>query len=304
MNPDNIKPASFAQVLKMTKGYVALGGGGLGLFGTASLWTWPTHLAKVQARLLNEEKIDSRILMDDSAYRGTIGGMFATSLGSVLHELGHCFDLGHSPTGVMSRGFDDLDLYLTLCSRKPVSSGSSSLVPCSNWKLSPEPPTDFDLILDEGQGFQDPSSPRFTSIRRTESVSKYLENYARRRFRTESHQSGCGVHWTEPCARILAKQKWIHNSQCQLLKVYVPCIGKTLCCEPDTLEIRESGGKFLRYWSGAQEIVSLSETDISYSEGVDGGSGDSCVASGILISVCGEVVRLEFNKDNNSLISK
>ena len=35
-------------------------------------------------RLRNEEKIDSTLLMDDSAYRGTIGGMFATSLGTIL----------------------------------------------------------------------------------------------------------------------------------------------------------------------------------------------------------------------------
>jgi len=293
VNPNKIEPLSFAQVLKMTKGYVALGGGGLGLFGTASLWTWPTHLSKVQTRLLDEQKIDSRTLMDDSAYRGTVGGMFATSLGSVLHELGHCFDLGHAPTGVMARGFDDLDLYLTLCSRKPVSTGRSSLVPCSNWKLSPEPQSDFDLILDEGHSSQDPSSPRFTSIRRTESVSKYLENYARRRYKTETSQSGCGVHWTEPCARILSRQKWIQISQCTEDKVYLQCINTTLCCDPDTLEIREAGGKFLRYWTGAQEILALEDEIL-----------ENSVASGVVISECGEVVRMEFDSENYSIIIK
>ena len=35
-------------------------------------------------RLLDEQKIDSRTLMDDSAYRGTVGGMFATSLGRLF----------------------------------------------------------------------------------------------------------------------------------------------------------------------------------------------------------------------------
>ncbi len=34
--------------------------------------------------------------------------------GSVLHELGHCFDLGHTAEGIMARGFDDLDLFFTL----------------------------------------------------------------------------------------------------------------------------------------------------------------------------------------------
>jgi hypothetical protein len=47
--------------------------------------------------------------MDDSNYRGTHGGCLATTLGSVLHELGHTFDLGHTQTGIMGRGFDYID---------------------------------------------------------------------------------------------------------------------------------------------------------------------------------------------------
>ena len=33
---------------------------------------------------------------------------YSTGLGASLHELGHTFDLAHTPTGVMARGFDDL----------------------------------------------------------------------------------------------------------------------------------------------------------------------------------------------------
>lgn len=47
--------------------------------------------------------------MDDSNYRGTHGGCLATTLGSVLHELGHTFDLGHTREGIMGRGFDYVD---------------------------------------------------------------------------------------------------------------------------------------------------------------------------------------------------
>ena len=47
--------------------------------------------------------------MDDSNYRGTHGGCLATTLGSVLHELGHTFDLGHTREGIMGRGFDNVD---------------------------------------------------------------------------------------------------------------------------------------------------------------------------------------------------
>lgn len=43
-------------------------------------------------------------------FRGTYGGCFSTTLGSVCHELGHTFDLGHSKDGIMGRGFDNIDL--------------------------------------------------------------------------------------------------------------------------------------------------------------------------------------------------
>ncbi len=36
------------------KRHVALGGGGLALFGVGCLWTWPTHLTQVQARLTDK----------------------------------------------------------------------------------------------------------------------------------------------------------------------------------------------------------------------------------------------------------
>lgn len=40
--------------------------------------------------------------------RGTLGYCFSTTLGSVLHELCHTFDLGHTENGVMGRGFDNI----------------------------------------------------------------------------------------------------------------------------------------------------------------------------------------------------
>ena len=43
---------------------------------------------------------------------------YVTSLGAALHELGHAFDLAHTATGVMARGFDDIDKFC-LVSRRP-----------------------------------------------------------------------------------------------------------------------------------------------------------------------------------------
>ena len=50
--------------------------------------------------------------MDDSGYRGHIGGCVATTLGSVLHELGHAFDLGHTQHGIMARYHGILTFYM------------------------------------------------------------------------------------------------------------------------------------------------------------------------------------------------
>lgn len=42
----------------------------------------------------------------------------------MLHELGHCFDLDHTPRGIMRRGGDDLNLVLAF---PPPGNGSLSL---------------------------------------------------------------------------------------------------------------------------------------------------------------------------------
>ena len=146
-NPRRIKPLSHSTTLQMTKGHIALGGGGLALFGTGCMWTWPCSLASVQARLVDPSPVDPGLSMDDSGYRGTVGGCVATSLGSVLHELGHTWDLGHTDQGIMARGFDDLDSLLTLISERGGSRTSQSLTgrltPCGNTSRggSPTSPT-------------------------------------------------------------------------------------------------------------------------------------------------------------------
>ncbi|XP_033220824.1 putative zinc metalloproteinase C607.06c isoform X2 [Belonocnema kinseyi] len=102
-------PRTHEDTLARTQGHAALGGGGLALFGSACLHTWPTCMAQVLSRFLDATTIDPEHLMDDSNYRGTHGGCLATTLGSVLHELGHTFDLGHTREGIMGRGFDNVD---------------------------------------------------------------------------------------------------------------------------------------------------------------------------------------------------
>ncbi|KAI5716676.1 hypothetical protein M8J76_010430 [Diaphorina citri] len=90
-------------------GHAAIGGGGLALFGTGCLHTWPSEVNEIVRCFLNSRRVDTNLVMDDSCNRGTFGGCFSTTLGSVCHEMGHTFDLGHTDSGLMGRGFDYID---------------------------------------------------------------------------------------------------------------------------------------------------------------------------------------------------
>lgn len=106
--PDADLPKTHSEILKYTMGHTALGGGGLALFGTGNLHTWAPNLETLHAHLTDRRKINRRVFMDDSAYREYFWANYVTGLGASLHELGHTFDLAHTATGVMARGFDDL----------------------------------------------------------------------------------------------------------------------------------------------------------------------------------------------------
>ncbi|XP_013379649.1 putative zinc metalloproteinase C607.06c [Lingula anatina] len=117
---DGSIPKTHAEVLEHTRGHCALGGGGLALFGTGNLHTWAESLDQVVSHFTDSRKIDRTLLMDDSAYRGFYWANYATGLGASLHELGHTFDLAHTNTGIMGRGFDDLNKVFTLRGARPV----------------------------------------------------------------------------------------------------------------------------------------------------------------------------------------
>lgn len=68
-NHSNKIPSSHQEILKMTKGQVALGGGGLALFGSGCLHTWPENVQQVPWRFGDRRKIDRMKFMDDSANR-------------------------------------------------------------------------------------------------------------------------------------------------------------------------------------------------------------------------------------------
>lgn len=51
-------------------------------------------------------------------HRGSYWANYSTTLGAAIHELGHCFDLAHTPHGIMARGHDDMNHFFTVVSRE------------------------------------------------------------------------------------------------------------------------------------------------------------------------------------------
>lgn len=101
-------------VKSKTVANAALGGGDFALFGTGCLYTWPQSIPYVMKCFESTEPIDLKNFLDDSNSRKTFGGCFATTLGSVCHEIGHIFDLGHSQNGIMGSGFDFVNRVFTV----------------------------------------------------------------------------------------------------------------------------------------------------------------------------------------------
>ncbi len=101
--------------------HTALGGGNLGLFGSASVFSWPDSIAGAQAAFLDDRKVDPARVHEDSAGRGTYWAVASTTLGATLHEMGHTFGLPHckDPRCIMTRGFDRLNRFFVFEDRFP-----------------------------------------------------------------------------------------------------------------------------------------------------------------------------------------
>ncbi|XP_063706104.1 uncharacterized protein LOC134835163 [Culicoides brevitarsis] len=97
---------SYALIKSRTLSNPALSSGGLALLGTGCLYTWPKNVSEVIEHFLDKTRIDFTRELDDSNYRCTRGGCFSTTIGSLCHELGHIFDLGHTSDGIMGKDID------------------------------------------------------------------------------------------------------------------------------------------------------------------------------------------------------
>lgn len=177
---------SYANIRRHLKGHAALGGGGLALFGSGHFYAWPSHFTEIGDCIRSTERVDVALLPDESNYRRTYGGVYASTLGAVCHELGHCFDLGHTLEGVMGHGFDYLNRVLTV--DQPTEHLPHRIVAASNTASSSSSSS---------------SRPRFTQLKlKQPSGSKFLDNYHAQR-RNDS------FYFNRNCAVILAQHRWL-----------------------------------------------------------------------------------------------
>eukprot|EP00184_Porphyridium_aerugineum_P000667 CAMPEP_0184693468 /NCGR_PEP_ID=MMETSP0313-20130426/1679_1 /TAXON_ID=2792 /ORGANISM="Porphyridium aerugineum, Strain SAG 1380-2" /LENGTH=507 /DNA_ID=CAMNT_0027151551 /DNA_START=185 /DNA_END=1708 /DNA_ORIENTATION=+ len=101
---------------KKVKAHTALGGGNLGLFGGGSLYAWPEKTDEIPKAFYHIEGVPENEVFDDSHGRGKRWALNSTTIGAVLHELGHCLSLPHirdieanqTKMSIMIRGFDYL----------------------------------------------------------------------------------------------------------------------------------------------------------------------------------------------------
>ncbi|XP_063821609.1 uncharacterized protein LOC135071749 [Ostrinia nubilalis] len=229
------KPMTHDEIVSLTEAYAALGGGGLALFGTACLYTWPTTVDDIIPRFMDTTPVNNRRFMDDSGYRGTLGGCFATTLGSVFHELGHTFDLGHTKDGIMGRGFDNIDRVFTVGERrsslikdnmnnysgKPVQHSTVSLqrnisvtmnVAEPLRLLGPRSKTTLGNFASMSKSDIVRRSPNVTPITRPSSVYSSITNKLTDSKRNINRVNGNdSIYWTRNCAVLLSYHRWFNN---------------------------------------------------------------------------------------------
>ncbi|CAG8549755.1 24464_t:CDS:2 [Dentiscutata erythropus] len=104
--------------MKLIRGHAALGGGGghiqLGIFGSHTTHAWPKFLEEVVSCFQDETQTDENILANDCQESGTWWRCCNIGIGAMLHEVGHALTCPHSASGIMMRGFNNLNRTFTV----------------------------------------------------------------------------------------------------------------------------------------------------------------------------------------------
>ncbi|ODQ56121.1 hypothetical protein SAICODRAFT_86701 [Saitoella complicata NRRL Y-17804] len=102
---------------KLITAHAALGGGAgdtqLGIFGSHTLWSWPSQLSHVIPAFTDTFRTDTRYVANDANECGTVWECANIGIGAFMHEVGHALTCPHQPDGVMLR--DYVRLNRTFC---------------------------------------------------------------------------------------------------------------------------------------------------------------------------------------------
>ncbi|PVU92247.1 hypothetical protein BB561_003952 [Smittium simulii] len=111
--------------LKVALGHAALGGGSdsrkLGVFGSHLMYGWPSCIEEVVPFFNDTTQINTKFISDDGNSGLGYWRSANVGMGAFLHEVGHLLTMPHSPSGIMSRGFDNFNR--TFCVSEPKNQG-------------------------------------------------------------------------------------------------------------------------------------------------------------------------------------
>lgn len=117
-NYKNLALLGFSKKIKNSTAathYTALGGGRLAIMGGATLYTWPDTIDQISERFTQQTDIDFDNYHADDNNRFSVFSTASQTIGSALHELGHCFGLPHclEKTGIMMHGAHNFHRHYT-----------------------------------------------------------------------------------------------------------------------------------------------------------------------------------------------
>lgn len=223
---------SYQNIRKHIKGHAALGTGGLALFSCTYFYAWPNTFENILNCFENQQNLDLSKEPDDSNYRKTRCGVYASSLGAVCHEIGHIFDLGHDREGVMGTNFDYINQVFTLPSQtehlplRIVETKPNSLLPTL-------------------------TKPRFTQLKSP--ANGFLLRY-------REQQENDSFYFSTNSAVILAHHFWLRKdflhlqlSQFEVEFVKSSCLVKSIKFPLKLLEIRETLNSLVVKWFELQK---------------------------------------------------
>lgn len=187
---------SYENLRKYTYFNPALACGQLGLFGAGYFYSWPKEASEILSAFENNEKINEAVQLDNSNYRRTFSGVYASSLGGVMHEMGHLFELGHDG-GIMGSAFDYLNqVFVDLPATENLPER------CFNEK-----------------------SYRFTNLRKKTEGTQYLDRYYEQKFNNDS------FFFSKNCVSILANHLWLQVESSKEVLSKIVLEGQTVLSE-------------------------------------------------------------------------